>query len=140
MPRLLRVAPVAVALFCAAGLAPADDPPAARRAKTVEFHARAQERTGLLIPLYVYPANIHTNPVYNRLIDLKRHHETVPTWVILNPASGPGKGADPNYTKAIDRLQGAGCVILGYVTTSYAKRPAADVKVDVDQWLKLGRG
>jgi hypothetical protein len=57
--------------------------------------------------------------------------------VIVNPASGPGKQGDANYTKAIDRLQGAGCVVLGYLTTSYAKRPAAEVQADIDRWLAL---
>lgn len=118
-------------------LALADDAARARRENAQAFHRRAQERTGVLVPLYVYPANVHTNAAYNRLIDLKRRHETVPVWVILNPASGPGTEADANYTKAIDRLKGAGCVVLGYVTTSYAKRPEADVRADIDRWLKL---
>lgn len=111
--------------------------PAARRERAVQFHLRAQERTGLLVPLYVYPADIHTNKVYNRLIDLKRRYETVPMWVIVNPASGPGKDVDANYTKAIDRLQGAGCVTLGYVSTSYSQRPKKEIEADVDTWLKL---
>ena len=119
------------------GIAPAADEPAARRRAAQEFHLRAQERTGILVPMYVYPANIHTNPEFNRLIDLKRSHETVPMWVILNPASGPGDKLDSNYTKAIDRLRGAGCVVLGYVSTSYGKRREAEVKADLDRWLKL---
>ena len=110
---------------------------AARRQKAQKFHLRAQERTGLLVPMYVYPADIHKNRAYNRLIDLKRQYETVPIWVIVNPASGPGKEVDGNYTKAIDRLLGAGCVVLGYVTTSYGKRPAADVQKDIDRWLTM---
>ncbi len=44
---------------------------------------------------------------------------------------------DANYTKAIDRLRGAGCVVLGYVTTSYGKRSEVDVQRDLDQWRKL---
>ena len=108
-----------------------------RRERAREFHRRAQERTGVLVPLYVYPADVHTNDTYNRLIALKRRFETVPFWVILNPASGPGKAADANYTKAVDRLAGAGCVVLGYVTTGYAKRPEAEVRADVDRWAKL---
>jgi hypothetical protein len=116
----------------------ADDSPAAkRRQRNKEFHLRAHERTGILIPLYVYPANIHKNAVYNRLLDIKRRYETVPMWVIVNPASGPGKSVDANYTKAIDRLLGAGCIVLGYVSTSYAKRAEADVRADIDQWQKL---
>ena len=30
-----------------------------RRSRAMEFHLRAQERTGVLVPMYVYPANIH---------------------------------------------------------------------------------
>lgn len=121
-----------------------DDSPAGRaqrrQQQAREFHRRAQEGTGVLVPMYVYPANIHTNPAYNRLMDLKRQYETVPMWVIVNPASGPGERVDANYTKAIDRLRGAGCVVLGYVTTSDAKRTQAQVQKEIDQWLKLYPG
>ncbi|MFO0803238.1 MAG: spherulation-specific family 4 protein [Gemmataceae bacterium] len=123
-------------LALAVSLAAADDG-ANRRRAAQEFHARAQERSGLLVPMYVYPANIHTNPEFNRLIELKRTHETLPMWVIVNPASGPGEQVDANYTKAIDRLRGAGCVVIGYVSTEYGKRPVEKVKADIDRWLKL---
>jgi len=115
----------------------AEDSPPVRRQKAQQFHLRAQERTGVLVPMYVYPANIHKNEAYNRLMDLKRQYETLPMWVIVNPASGPGEQVDANYTKAIDRLCGAGCVVLGYVTTSYGKRAQSQVQKDIDQWLKL---
>jgi hypothetical protein len=115
----------------------ADDAATKRREEAREFHIRAQERTGLLVPMYIYPADIHKNAAYNRLIDLKRRHATVPMWVVLNPASGPGEQIDANYTKAIDRLRGAGCVVLGYVSTSYGKRREAEVCKDIDRWLKM---
>ena len=108
-----------------------------RRVRNQQFHLQTQTRTGLLIPMYVYPADIHTNEAYNRLIDLKRRYETVPFWVIINPASGPGTKVDPNYTKAIDRLIGAGCVVLGYVSTSYAKRPAEAIEEDIHRWVEF---
>lgn len=128
-----------VVVLVALQIASADDlsPAEGRREQAREFHLRAQTRTGVLVPMYVYPANIHTNAAYNRLIDLKRRYETVPMWVIVNPASGPGEHVDANYTKAIDRLCGAGCVVLGYVTTSYGKRAQAEVQKDIDKWIKM---
>lgn len=93
--------------------------------------------TGLLVPLYIYPANIHTNAAYNRLIDLKLRYPRVPVWAIVNPASGPGQQVDANYTKAIDRLRGAGIVTIGYVSTEYNKRAAKAVINDLDTWQKL---
>ena len=110
---------------------------AQRRLHAMEFHLRASERPGILVPMYVYPENIHKNAAYNRLIEIKRDYPTVPIWVIVNPASGPGAQLDANYTKAIDRLRGAGCVVLGYVSTSYGKRAQADIKKDLDAWLKM---
>jgi len=130
--------PMVILFFLSAELLANDDAPAARRWQAAqEFHLRAQERTGVLVPMYVYPENVQKNAAYNRLMDVKRQYETVPMWVIVNPASGPGKDVDATYTQAIDRLRGAGCVVLGYVSTSYGKRSAADVRKDVDQWLKL---
>lgn len=139
LPTLTKIL-VAIPLLAAPLAARAGDEPTApqqRRQRAQEFHLRNQERTGILVPLYAYPGNIHKNPIYNRLIDLKRRHETVPIWVIVNPASGPGDRADANHVKAIDRLAGAGCVVLGYVTTSYAKRPEAEVRKEIDRWLEL---
>lgn len=115
----------------------AEDKSLSRLSMSMQFHLRSQERTGVLVPMYVYPANIHTNSIYNRLIELKRQFETVPMWIIINPASGPGKQVDANYTKAIDRLCGAGCVVLGYVTTSYGKRPSTEVNQEIDRWRQM---
>ena len=108
--------------------------PADRIEKLQQFHLRATEKTGLLIPLYIYPADIHTNDDFNRVIELKRQYSEVPFWVIVNPASGPGTAIDPNYTKAIDRLIGAGCVVLGYVSTSYGKVPIETVRANMQTW------
>lgn len=105
--------------------------------KLQQFHLRTAEKTGLLIPLYIYPANIHTNMDFNRVIELKRQYSEVPFWVIVNPASGPGTSIDPNYTKAIDRLIGAGCVVLAYVSTSYGKVPIETVRTDMRTWQKF---
>jgi hypothetical protein len=139
MYRRLSLVLAVMAFLCVptTGLTADDSPTVRRLQQAQEFHIRAQERTGVLVPMYVYPADVHKNFAYNRLMNLKRHYETVPMWVILNPASGPGKAVDANYTKAIDRLTGAGCVVLGYVPTSYGKCPEADVRNHIDLWLKM---
>ena len=101
------------------------------------FNQQASQKMGLLIPLYIYPANIHTNADYNRVMELKRQYSEVPFWVILNPASGPGTEVDANYTKAVDRLIGSGCVVLGYVPTDYGKIPEKDVQRHLDAWRRM---
>jgi hypothetical protein len=49
-----------------------------RREQAHLFHHLAQQPTGLLVPLYVYPGEAHTNQHFNRLIDLKRRFEDLP--------------------------------------------------------------
>lgn len=109
----------------------------ARRDAAVMHHILSQQNAGVLVPMYVYPADVHTNADYNRLIDLKRRFPTVPFWVIVNPGSGPGTVVDGNYTKAIDRLIGSGCVVLGYVSTSYGKVPAETIRADLTSWRTM---
>ncbi len=108
-----------------------------RLARNQRWMTLSSQPTGLLIPLYVYPADIHTHAAYNRLIDLKLEHPTVPVCAIVNPASGPGQRRDANYVKAIDRLLGAGIVLVGYVSTEYAGRSQADVKQDIERWSEF---
>ena len=118
---------------------PADDPPAARRHAAQEFHVRAQERTGVLVPLYVYPANIHTNPMYNRLIDLKRRYETGARCGSSSiPASGPGKAGRRELHEG-DRPAPGGRVrgARGMSPPATASGPPADVRADIDAWLQL---
>lgn len=93
--------------------------------------------TGLIIPFYVYPSNVYTNSAYNDLIDLIKTYQTVPTIVALNPSSGPGATTDGNYTAAIQRLRGAGAMVIGYVSTDYTNHALATVKAEVDAWMSL---
>lgn len=125
-----------ITLACLVTAARADDA-ADLRQRGMAFHLANQQRSGVLIPMYVYPENIHTHPAYNRLMETKRKYETVPIWVIVNPASGPGTTVDANYTKAIDRLRGAGCVVIGYVSTRYSQQPRAEVVADLRRWRQM---
>jgi hypothetical protein len=87
----------------------------------------------LLVPAYFYPAGKGMDE-WRRMAKAAKD---VPIIAIANPASGPGGQQDPNYVEAIDLAKQAGVTVIGYVSTSYAKRPLADVKADIDGWLKL---
>ncbi len=39
---------------------------------------------------------------------------------IINPDSGPGASADPNYADQVTQAEKAGMIVVGYVSTSYA--------------------
>jgi len=131
-----NILPATICLICLAVPVRADDlPGSARLAASRQFFQQSIQPTGVLVPLYHYPANIHTNAVFNSLIDLKRLYPRVPVCAIVNPASGPGgKPLDANYVNAIDRLSGAGIITLGYVSTRFAAQPADQVLADIVAW------
>jgi hypothetical protein len=139
---ILHITVAAAGLSVLLAMEPTNAQEAGHRARTTTessecFHQRATAKTGLLIPLYVYPENIHVNHDFNRVIKLKRMYREVPFWVIVNPASGPGEAVDANYTKAIDRLIGAGCVVLGYLPTDYGRAPFEQVETNLQAWRRM---
>jgi hypothetical protein len=96
----------------------------------------APPRLRLIVPAYFYPAGDGARE-WQRLFDAAAK---VPVVAIVNPASGPGEKADPNYLKLFDRPRRSSPVLIGYVATSYARRPLAEVKADVDRWIALYPG
>ena len=90
----------------------------------------------LLVPAYFYPAGDGLKD-WERMLAASAQ---VPVVAVVNPASGPGKMADPNYTMILRKAKITKTTLLGYVTTSYCKRPVKDVQADVDQWLRLYPG
>lgn len=86
-----------------------------------------------LVPAYFYPGGAGM-PHWEKLLQVGKDVEVV---AIVNPASGPGKAAHPNYVKMFERMKKEGVLPIGYVSTSYAKRPLAEVQADVDQWFTL---
>jgi hypothetical protein len=86
------------------------------------------------VPAYFYPGGNGAKEWDNLLAAADR----VPVVAIVNPASGPGRRVDPNYTAIFERAAKAKhLTLIGYVTTSYAKRPAEEVVAEVDQWLRF---
>jgi hypothetical protein len=87
--------------------------------------ARAVE---VLIPSYFYPSVTNAN---NPWTQLNTAASSVALTAILNPASGPGDVLDTSYLNAVKSLRASGGRVIGYVSTSYAARPIADVKADI---------
>lgn len=87
-----------------------------------------------LVPAYFDPRGAAGLKHWDRLIATAH---LAPVVAIANPASGPGAEADATYVKTLARARQAGIRLVGYVTTSYAKRPLEEVKADVDRWIRF---
>jgi hypothetical protein len=87
----------------------------------------SSSNTGVIIPLYTYPGSTWT-----AVIQAKEANPGVTIVAVINPDNGPGSGQDSNYLNGIQALRSAGVVVLGYVRTSYAARPAAAVIADIN--------
>lgn len=94
-----------------------------------------KDPTGILLPMYLYPADVYNNTSYNGVIDMKKRYHNVPLYVVLNPSNGTGGVTDGNYTAAIQRLKGAGATVLGYVASNYTASTTAEVKDEIDDWV-----
>jgi hypothetical protein len=90
-------------------------------------------RLRLLVPAYFYPAGKGLEQ-WERVLESPAAAATV---VIVNPDSGPGREADPNYAKVLERARRKGVTAIGYVSTKYAARPPGEVKADVDRWVRF---
>ncbi len=127
------LAMLSLSVFALAGV---DDPSRLPAADPAPAAVKDKDgpRLRLLVPAYFYPAG-------ERMKDWERlftASATVPIVAIVNPASGPGKTADANYVKLLDRSKRfEKLTLIGYVHTSYGKRGLEEVKADVDNWVKL---
>lgn len=89
----------------------------------------------LLVPAYFYPDGDGLKHWQNLINAAGKAHVVA----IANPASGPGKTVDPAYTSVIKSAQAGKVTVIGYVSTNYAKRTAAEIKRDIDDWIKFYR-
>jgi serine/threonine protein kinase len=87
----------------------------------------------LLVPAYFYPGGDQMHH-WDRLFAAAKSASVI---AIVNPASGPGTKADPNYVRILSWARKEGVTAIGYVSTNYAKRPLAQVQGDVDLWHQL---
>lgn len=78
----------------------------------------------IAVPAYFYPGSTWTQ--------LEAGAPTVGL-AIINPNDGPGTAVDSNYRTQVGSSQAKGIRAIGYVYTSYGKRPLATVKAEIDQ-------
>lgn len=84
----------------------------------------------LYVPLFTYP----TSSTWTTLANLKIKYPNVGFVVTINPSSGVGGSQDSNFVNGINKLKSAGCLVIGYVYTSYAARSITQVKAEVDKY------
>jgi len=96
----------------------------------------AAPRLRLLVPAYFYPGG-EGLAEWKRLLKAPDPAMVV---IIANTASGPGRVADPNFVRVLDQAREKGFTVIGYVRTMYGKRPADEIKEDVDRWVRLYPG
>ena len=89
----------------------------------------------LLVPAYFYPGGTQWLEMSDAL-----EQSGAEAVLIMNPASGPGTFADPNYVEALARCSSKGQTVIGYVTTSYRKRTLPSVKAEIDEFFRLYPG
>jgi hypothetical protein len=85
------------------------------------------------VPAYIYP-EADGRKEWQRLMDAASKVDVV---VIVNPDSGPGIERNSDYTAVFSESRIRGLKLIGYVSTLYARRPRAEVKNDVDAWVRL---
>jgi hypothetical protein len=82
----------------------------------------------LLVPLYAYPA---TDP--EAWATVAANAGSV-LGLVLNPSSGPGAEAEPEFVAAAAALRAAGVPLLGYVDTDYGWRSHREIVTDIERY------
>ncbi|KAI0824688.1 Spherulation-specific family 4 [Trametes gibbosa] len=104
--------------------------------------AAATLSSGILIPLYIDPVGSPDCSGWAPVIDTIAAHPSLPFWVVINPASGPGRHgsqAPAEYQRCIPELRAPNVVVLGYVPTfDAAANKQSGVTQDVDTYAGWG--
>lgn len=97
--------------------------------------AAARADVGILVPSYFYPGTGGPGGSGDGWAAMTAAASQVQITAILNPASGPGPGADPNYTTAMTNLENAGGKVVAYVYTNGGNAPLATVESQISTYI-----
>jgi hypothetical protein len=89
-----------------------------------------------LVPAYFYPDWWNTTNNWFRMCDAMNVTGGAST-AVMNPDSGPGGAANPDYAQALGRCHARGQRVVGYVHTSYGSRPLATVRAEIDAYYSF---
>lgn len=93
----------------------------------------ADQRT--LWPGYVYPGVWDPATAWLAWAGYAQHgFDGSGSVAVMNPASGPGTAAVPDWTAAVNHARNLGHRVVGYTHTTYGGRPVADVMAEVDAY------
>ena len=90
-------------------------------------------KTGVLVSLYMYPGSTGSTH-WQKVIDEKKEHPSVPIVAIFNPSSGPGSSKSSTIANWVDKLQDAGVIAIGYVHDDYGSKSLSSLKADADKY------
>lgn len=90
-------------------------------------------RTGVYVPLYSYPGTIGAVN-WNAVAKAKLAHPSVPMIVCINPSNGAGSFKDDIFVNGINRLKSVGCIVIGYIYTSYGARNPGVIKDEITKY------
>ena len=95
--------------------------------------AKLLPKTGVYVALYMYPSS--TGAVWwQKVIDEKVKHPSVPIVATFNPNSGPGSAKDTNIANWVAKLKAAGVIAIGYTYDDYGTRSLSALKADADKY------
>jgi hypothetical protein len=92
-----------------------------------------------LVPAYFYPDWWNTPNNWTRMCDAM-NRSGGPSTAVMNPNSGPGAAANPDYAGAIAGCHARGQRVIGYVHTSYGARALATVASEIDAFYAFYPG
>ena len=90
--------------------------------------------TGVYVPLYMYPGGSGWT-WWQKVIDTKNAHPSVPFTVSVNPNNGVGSYQNSAFVNGVDKLQAANIRVLGYIAADYADRSLDSLKAEVDKYI-----
>jgi hypothetical protein len=89
--------------------------------------------TYTVVALYMYPGSTGATQ-WQKVIDEKAKHPSVPVVAIFNPSSEPGGSKDSTIASWVAKLRNVGVIAIGYTYDNYGTRSLYDLNRDADKY------